>query len=113
MMRFIAAAAIVMGCVTAATFAGPHAASVLTETRSYPHQLVAAQKAGAKPGAGAVRGNDSCQYANDHECDEPDIGTGACPMNTDYSDCVHLRTGEDDSCRWAHDGECDEPNFGS
>jgi protease YdgD len=34
-------------------------------------------------------------------------------MNTDYSDCRHLRSGEDDSCRWARDGECDEPNFGT
>jgi protease YdgD len=63
--------------------------------------------------SGPASGNDTCRYAHDNECDEPDIGTGACPMNTDYSDCVHLRTGEDDSCRWAHDGECDEPNFGT
>ncbi|MBI3437261.1 MAG: trypsin-like serine protease [Proteobacteria bacterium] len=68
---------------------------------------------GDKPGGGAARGDDSCQYANDHECDEPGIGTGACRMNTDHSDCVHLRTGEDDSCQWHGDGECDEPNFGS
>jgi protease YdgD len=114
MMRFIAAAAVVLGCVVAATFAGPHAASSITDTRSYPHHLTVEHKAaGEKPGGAAPRGNDSCQYANDHECDEPDVGTGACPMNTDYSDCVHIRTHEDDSCQWHGDGECDEPNFGS
>lgn len=58
-------------------------------------------------------GDDSCRWANDNECDEPDIGTGACRLGTDYSDCRHLREGEDDSCRWARDGECDEPNFGT
>ena len=111
-MRFFAATAIVLGCVTVATLAGPRAAPGRLEARSYPHHLVVAHKAGGKP-AGAAPGNDSCQYANDHECDEPDIGTGACPMATDQSDCVHLRTGEDDSCQWHGDGECDEPNFGS
>ena len=57
--------------------------------------------------------SDSCRWANDNECDEPDIGTGACALRTDYSDCRALREGEDDSCRWANDGECDEPNFGT
>jgi len=115
MMRFIAAAAVVLGCVAVATAAGPHAASSIADTRSYPHHLLTPIKAeGGKPDGGSPpRGNDNCQYANDHECDEPDIGTGACRMNTDYSDCVHLRTREDDSCQYAHDGECDEPNFGS
>jgi protease YdgD len=112
-MRFIAAAAVVLGCVVAATFAGPHGASNIANTRSHPNHLAVEHKAGGKPGDGATRGNDSCQYANDHECDEPDVGTGACPMNTDYSDCVHIRTREDDSCQWHGDGECDEPNFGS
>jgi len=68
------------------------------------------QTGGGKPG---VSGNDSCRWANDSECDEPDIGTGACAMGTDVSDCRALRRGEDDSCRWARDGECDEPNFGT
>jgi protease YdgD len=111
-MRFIAAAAVILGCVAVSTFAGPHAAINLSDSRSYPHHIAISHKADGKP-AGGVRGNDSCQYANDHECDEPDIGTGACPMNTDTSDCVHLRTREDDSCQWHGDGECDEPNFGS
>jgi protease YdgD len=68
----------------------------------------------SKPGGAAPAGNDTCRWANDNECDDPDIGTGACPMGTDYSDCRRLRAGtEDDSCRWARDGECDEPAFGT
>lgn len=75
---------------------------------------VTKQTAGVKPGAGAPgAGNDSCRWANDNECDEPDIGTGACQMGTDRSDCRAVRAGDDDSCRWARDGECDEPNFGT
>ena len=72
------------------------------------------QTARTKPGASAPAGDDSCRWANDNECDDPDIGTGACAMGTDYSDCRRLRANiEDDSCRWARDGECDEPNFGT
>lgn len=69
----------------------------------------------AKPAAGATyTGNDSCRYANDGECDDPRIGTGACHAGTDYSDCWRLAQGvEDDSCRFANDGECDEPHFGT
>ncbi|MBI1188197.1 MAG: trypsin-like serine protease [Alphaproteobacteria bacterium] len=59
------------------------------------------------------RGDDSCRWANDRECDEPDIGTGACALGTDLSDCRAMRAGDDDSCRWANDGECDEPRFGT
>lgn len=72
-------------------------------------------EAAKQPGRGKPerRGDDSCRWANDNECDDPDIGTGACVMGTDYSDCRHLREGENDSCRWARDGECDEPNFGT
>jgi protease YdgD len=59
---------------------------------------------------GAYSGNDSCQYANDGECDDLGLGTGACPVRTDYSDCWRLAEGvEDDSCQWANDNECDEP----
>lgn len=29
-------------------------------------------------GGMAYRGNDTCQWANDGECDDPGIGTGAC-----------------------------------
>ena len=68
----------------------------------------------AKPADARGGGDDSCQWANDHECDEPGVGTGACAHNTDRSDCVHVISGrDDDSCRWAHDGECDEPQFGT
>ncbi|MHA6289078.1 trypsin-like serine peptidase [Maricaulis sp. CAU 1757] len=72
-----------------------------------------------KPGGGdglaaGYTGNDTCQWANDGECDDPGIGTGACETGTDYSDCWRLVTGvEDDSCQWANDGECDEPGFGT
>lgn len=66
-----------------------------------------------RPGT-SFTGDDSCRHANDGECDEPGIGTGACPAGTDYSDCWRIATGqEDDSCRWANDGECDEPGFGT
>lgn len=67
------------------------------------------------PGSAAPQraGNDTCRHARDRECDEPDIGTGACTMGTDFSDCRALREGDNDSCRWARDGECDEPNFGT
>lgn len=67
-----------------------------------------------KPGGAAPAGNDTCRWANDGECDDPDIGTGACTQGTDHSDCRRIRQGrEDDSCRWARDGECDEPRFGT
>jgi len=67
-----------------------------------------------KPADTTYRGADSCQWANDGECDDPGIGTGACVAGTDYSDCWRIATGvEDDSCRWANDGECDEPHLGT
>ncbi|MCW5716401.1 MAG: trypsin-like serine protease [Bauldia sp.] len=59
-------------------------------------------------------GNDSCRWANDGECDDPGIGTGACQPGTDYSDCWRIVTDrEDDSCEFARDGQCDEPGFGT
>ncbi len=59
-------------------------------------------------------GNDTCRWANDGECDDPGLGTGACQLGTDYADCWRLATDrEDDSCRYAKDGECDEPHFGT
>ena len=70
-----------------------------------------------KPGQSSVdgySGDDTCQWANDGECDDPGIGTGACSVGTDYSDCWRIATQvEDDSCQWANDGECDEPGFGT
>jgi len=71
-------------------------------------------KPGASPVSGGYTGDDSCQWANDGECDDPGLGTGACQQGTDYSDCWRLAEGvEDNSCRWANDGECDEPGFGT
>ncbi len=69
-----------------------------------------------KPGASSAgyTGTDTCQYANDGECDDPGIGTGACDQFTDYSDCRRIALGiEDNSCEWANDGECDEPHLGT
>ena len=73
-----------------------------------------------KPGEGGAAparrytGTDTCRWANDGECDDPGIGTGACQQGTDYSDCWRLVEGvEDNTCRWANDGECDEPGFGT
>lgn len=63
---------------------------------------------------GRYRGVDTCRWANDGECDDPGIGTGACTQGTDYSDCWRIAEGvEDNSCRWANDNECDEPGFGT
>ncbi len=57
--------------------------------------------------------DDSCQHANDNECDEAQFGgTGACEAGTDSFDCALLAAGRsDDSCQWANDGECDEPRL--
>ena len=62
---------------------------------------------------------DSCQFANDGECDEPNV----CAEGTDATDCGTLRSyrrsapapqttarRSDDSCQFANDGECDEPS---
>lgn len=70
-------------------------------------------KPGSGPAADRGGGDDSCRWANDNECDDPDIGTGACTLGTDRSDCQYLRNGEADACRWARDGECDEPGLGT
>lgn len=104
-MRFLAMAAIGAACLLAGL--SLDAAGALPA-----HAAASADKTtGSKPGP---RGNDSCRWANDNECDDPDIGTGACALGTDYSDCRRLREGrEDDSCQWARDGECDEPGFGT
>lgn len=85
------------------------------DSRDYARLLQQVTKPGARPGpASQVRGDDSCRWANDFECDEPGVGTGACSPGTDYSDCWRVMSGvEDDSCQWANDGECDEPRFGT
>jgi protease YdgD len=120
-MRMAAAAATIAACVLASLAVesrdnapAAHVSNIVGA--STPPRIVDVDKQAVttKPGAGAApAGNDSCRWANDNECDDPDIGTGACPQGTDFSDCRALRAGDDDSCRWARDGECDEPNFGT
>ncbi len=79
--------------------------------------------------APALAQQNTCQWANDRECDEARYGgTGACPTGTDANDCrteaaawerlwnavpaeIRARLGND-SCRWAHDMECDDARFG-
>lgn len=92
--------------VLAAFSAPPH------DIRAWLHQDAPKPE---KPGVAVEAGqNDSCRWANDRECDEPGIGTGACEAGTDYSDCRRIMEGaEDDSCEWANDGECDEPGLGT
>lgn len=63
--------------------------------------------------AGAVTpamADNSCTYARDGQCDEPEIGTGACAKGTDSLDCLGIGN---NTCTWAHDGECDEPGIGT
>lgn len=123
-MRLAAAAATIAACVLVSvavsaseTPTAPRFMSIIGGNAFDPVRApaIGGKQSGArKPGASAPAGNDSCRWANDNECDDPDIGTGACPMGTDHSDCWRLRQNrEDDSCRWARDGECDEPNFGT
>ena len=64
----------------------------------------------AADGAAWAQGDDSCQWANDGECDEPGIGTGACLFGTDAADCAGVGQ---NVCQWANDGECDEPSIGT
>jgi protease YdgD len=122
LMRILAAVAVVAACVTtsvmidaggktrpAYSWSEISAATPISLTNAPvgPRQ----NNPGKPPRAG---GNDTCRWANDNECDEPGIGTGACSAGTDRSDCIRIiERREDDSCRWARDGECDEPNFGT
>jgi hypothetical protein len=50
--------------------------------------------------------SNSCQYAHDGECDEPDL----CSPGTDSDDCS-MSFASPNSCQHAHDGECDEPDL--
>ncbi len=59
-------------------------------------------------------GDDTCQYANDGECDDVTFGgTIYCDVGTDATDCRALAMGGEDSCVWANDNECDEPGIGT
>ncbi len=53
--------------------------------------------------SGRVGNDDSCEYANDSQCDE---GTAYCLDGTDCTDCGTC--GNDDSCVYANDSQCDE-----
>jgi len=62
----------------------------------------------------AQLGDDTCRWANDLECDDPNFGgTGACAAGTDASDCRAMAIGGDNTCSWANDNECDEPGIGT
>lgn len=50
---------------------------------------------------------DSCEYAFDDECDEPDL----CPRGTDTTDCKKSSERGPNSCEYAYDGVCDEPDL--
>lgn len=113
-MRFFAAAATIAACLLASYAIGGENAALPGVPTSNAHAATVLDKQAVrgKPN-GPASGNDTCRYAHDNECDEPDIGTGACRANTDFSDCRYIRGGEGDFCQWARDGECDEPNFGT
>ncbi|HRO04117.1 MAG TPA: trypsin-like serine protease, partial [Terricaulis sp.] len=53
--------------------------------------------------------NDSCRWAHDGECDEPNFGTGACDAGTDRTDCgdIAWMRNQDDSCATAFNGVCE------
>ena len=62
------------------------------------------------PGDGAGAAPNSCTWANDGECDEPDL----CAPGTDTNDCQRTSPvggNGTNSCRFANDGECDEPDL--
>jgi hypothetical protein len=80
---------------------------------------------GPVPGQGpAAQGDNSCQWAFDGECDDPNYPnavTNACAPGTDTADCTGAGPGPgpgqgpaaqgENSCQWAFDGECDDPNY--
>ena len=56
----------------------------------------------------AAAGSNSCMYANDRECDEPQY----CVAGTDTADCTlfppRTNANSNPSCPYRNDGECDE-----
>lgn len=58
------------------------------------------------PSPPPATGPDSCRYAKDGDCDEPNL----CARGTDTTDCARQPAGPD-SCQFAKDGTCDEPNI--
>lgn len=67
------------------------------------------------PVGAAAQDSNTCTWANDGECDEPRIGTGACSAGTDFNDCRAARPFlvRNDLCVTAFDGICDEPGAGT
>ncbi|WP_372424294.1 trypsin-like serine peptidase [Salinarimonas chemoclinalis] len=68
----------------------------------------AAQGAGDGLGAG-----EACPFQVDGECDEPGIGTGACPTGSDAWDCRREGPLSANACFHAFNGTCDEPGTGT
>ena len=67
-----------------------------------------------EPGVSERPEPNSCRYAHDDECDEPDL----CDPGTDTDDCRNQRSDPGvsrrpgpNSCRYAHDDVCDEPDI--
>jgi protease YdgD len=105
-MRFLAVAATLAACLAAGQIAQPSKAEAILSQQFQVEKYSPASKA-------VRRGDDSCAFAHDNECDEPGIGTGVCAAGRDFSDCRFLRDGEKDACASARDGVCDEPRFGT
>lgn len=66
-----------------------------------PNPVVEPKPPKSKPGP------DSCEFARDDSCDEPDL----CDPGTDTTDCKRPKTPGPNSCEYAHDGSCDEPSL--
>ena len=58
------------------------------------------------------QGDNSCEFAFDGDCDEPERGTGLCAPRTDTLDCS-IRDPGPNSCQFAFDNECDHPGVGT
>ena len=81
----------------------------MTFVRVTAFAALAALAVGFSPAARA-QGTDSCSLASNGQCDEVGIGSGACSVGTDATDCAGVGL---DTCQWANDGECDEPGIGT
>ncbi len=81
---------------------GPHAKSVLFVA------LLLLSVCGCQPSTGA----DSCQYANDGECDDGRLGalTSVCDPGTDETDCANV---DPTVCLTTDDGYCDDGRPGA
>ena len=94
-------------------------AGMLMAGQAVAEEAAAAADPIATPVAQASADNDSCEWANDGECDDIRyIGadTGACLAGTDATDCsaFTLRPAselEGNECQWAFDGECDDTRY--